>query len=160
QWPAHPQREEEHGSEGAVGEIIRASQEIYGGIDRSRKGAWRRRRVHVVELIARRRLACLVPIALSGRAAIPWHHASTRRFRRRPVATSPALSGLSAKAAPRLSFERHTTRHLCRRLCGVMRSMNSSATSSISMPVILAPPLEKLLTMQARAKRPSQSYIL
>src|SRR6266851_4353305 len=82
------------------------------------------------ELIARRRLACLARIALSE------------------------------KATPKLSFERHATRHLCGRLWGVMHSMNSSGTVATSTPTILAPPLEKLLTMHSRAKRPSQTYIL
>src|SRR5437016_3039193 len=41
-----------------------------------------------------------------------------------------------------------------------MRSMNSSGTVATSTPVILAPPLEKLLTMHSRAKSSLQSYIL
>jgi hypothetical protein len=58
QRPAHLEREEQHGRERTVGEVIGPCQQIERVIDRGGQQAWRGRLGHGAEFIARRWRAC------------------------------------------------------------------------------------------------------
>jgi hypothetical protein len=72
-----------------------------------------------------------------------------------------ALVTRSVNSTPTVSSVRYSTRHLrVRPSSRVICNMNSSGMVLARTPVICAPPFEKLLRMQGRAKRRSKSWIV